>query len=317
MKPLAPVNMTAYGVALLISAGLAVAGVAVTAGPAPVVAAETPAQQTAQVIVVRAANACFSSLIRVTGFLVAREEAVVALDVPGLRVVEVLVKEGDKVTAGQPVVRLTRQSGEGPDAAAPGRNINTLRAPAAGVVTRSIAVVGATASAIPGEPLFRIAVDNEIELEADVPSIHVPELGSGQSARVEVEGSRELSGRVRLIPAAIDQRTQAGRARLSLERDASLRLGMFARATIDASRSCGISVPGSAVHYRTEGASVQVVRDNVVETRLVQVGLHSDTDTEIRDGLREGDLVVANAGSSLRDGDWVKPVVADGARIVR
>jgi hypothetical protein len=98
-----------------------------------------------------------------------------------------------------------------------------------------------------------------------------------------------------------------------LERDASLRLGMFARAAIDASRSCGISVPGSAVHYRTEGASVQVVRDNVIETRLVQVGLHSDTDTEVRDGLREGDLVVANAGSSLRDGDKVRPIFADGA----
>ena len=240
----------------------------------------------------------------------------VALDVPGLRVIEVLVKEGDKVTAGQPVVRLTRQSGEGPDAAA-GRNINTLRAPATGVVTQSNAVVGATSSALPGGPLFRIAVDNEIELEADVPSIHVPQLGSGQSARVVVEGIRELSGRVRLIPAAVDQRTQAGRARLSLEREAALRLGMFARATIDASRSCGISVPGSSVHYRTEGASVQVVRENIVESRLVQVGLHSDTDTEIRDGLREGDLVVSNAGSSLRDGDWVRPVVADSAGIAR
>jgi RND family efflux transporter MFP subunit len=212
---------------------------------------------------------------------------------------------------------LARQSGDGPDAAASGRNINTLRAPAAGMVTQSTAAVGTTASAMPGEPLFRIAVDSEIELEADVSSVHVPELGSGQTARVEVEGSRELAGRVRLVPAAVDRRTQVGRARLSLERDASLRLGMFARATIDASRSCGISVPGSAVHYRTEGASVQVVRENVVETRLVQVGLHSDTDTEVRDGLREGDLIVANAGSSLRDGDKVTPIVADSARIGR
>ena len=82
---------------------------------------------------------------------------------------------------------------------------------------------------------------------------------------------------------------------------------MFARATIDADRSCGISVPRAAVHYRTEGPRVQVVRDNVIETRVVQVGFHSDMDIEIRDGLREGDLIVANAGSSLRDGDRVNP----------
>jgi multidrug efflux pump subunit AcrA (membrane-fusion protein) len=86
---------------------------------------------------------------------------------------------------------------------------------------------------------------------------------------------------------------------------------MFARATIEANRSRGISVPHSAVLHRTEGPSVQVVRGDVVETKLVQVGYHSDTQTEIRDGLREGDLVVANAGSSLRDGDKVKPVEAD------
>ena len=53
---------------------------------------------------------------------------------------------------------------------------------------------------------------------------------------------------------------------------------------------------------------------NVIETRRVQVGLHSDTDTEIRSGLQEGDLVVANAGSSLRNGDRVTPIVAGSLR---
>jgi RND family efflux transporter MFP subunit len=165
------------------------------------------------------------------------------------------------------------------------------------------------------EPLFRIAVDNAIELEADVPSIHVPALAAGQTARAEIAAGRELSGQVRLVPAAIDQRTQLGRARISLERDPQLRLGMFVRATIDAKRSCGVSIPRSAVRYRTEGTSVQVVRDDTIETRSVQVGLNSDTNTEIVSGVRKGDMVVANAGSSLRDGDKVIPIVPDTARM--
>ena len=36
-----------------------------------------------------------------------------------------------------------------------------------------------------------------------------------------------------------------------------------------------------------------------------------ETVEKIREGLREGDLIVANAGSSLRDGDKVNPVMAD------
>jgi multidrug efflux pump subunit AcrA (membrane-fusion protein) len=299
----------------LVPAVVALAAVVLVAefstAPERALADDTSSSSDVQVAVVRATNACFSATVRVTGFLVARQEAVVNLDAPGFRVTEVLVGEGDRVTSGQTLVRLTRQSGEGQDAGAAGRSAPTLKAPAAGVVTRSTAVVGATASPVSSEPLFRIAVDNEIELEAEVPSIHVPVLSAGQTARVQIEASRELSGRVRLAPAAVDQRTQLGRARVSLERDPWLRLGMFARAEIDAERSCGISVPRAAVEYRTEGPRVQIVRANVVETRVVRVGFHSDTSTEIRDGLREGDMVVANAGSSLRDGDKVRPILAD------
>ena len=180
-----------------------------------------------------------------------------------------------------------------------------LRAPAAGTVTRSTAVIGATANPR-AEPLFRLAIDGEIELEAEVPSIHVPKLATGQTARVEIEDRRELTGSVRLVPAEINPMSQLGKVRISVERDPSLRLGSFGRATIDASRSCGVSVPKAAVLYRTEGTSVQVVRDRTVETRRVRVGFHSDLNVEIREGIREGDIVVANAGTSLRDGDQVQ-----------
>jgi multidrug efflux pump subunit AcrA (membrane-fusion protein) len=276
------------------------------AGAGAAKAVEPESIPAAQVIVVRATSACFSAAIRVTGFLVARTEAVVTFDAPGLKITEILAGEGDRVTAGQTLVRLSPTSGDS--------GATTLKAPASGLVTRSTAAIAGTASPMPGEPLYRIAVDNEIELEADIPSIHVPVLASGQGARVQLDDSRELSGRVRLVPASVDQRTQLGRARISLERASGLRLGMFARATIDANRSCGISVPRSAVTYRTEGTSVQIVSENVIASRKVKIGFHSDDDIEIRDGLREGDTVVANAGSSLRDGDRVKPIVADATR---
>jgi multidrug efflux pump subunit AcrA (membrane-fusion protein) len=304
------VQITVAGLALVLAANRAWPPVAT------VIAAETKSAADVQVTVIRATQAWFAAEIRVTGFLVAREEAVVSLDIPSYKINEVLVGEGDRVSSGQTLVRLTRLTGEVLDPSADRRPTTmNLKAPAAGVITHSAAVVGATASPLQNEPLFRIAVDNEIELEAEVPSIHVPLLAPQQTARIEIENNRELSGKVRLVPGAVDLKTQLGRVRVSLERDSRLRLGMFARATIEANRSQGISVPRSAVRYRTEGPSVQIVRGDVIETRLVRVGYHSDTDTEIREGLREGDLVVANAGGSLRDGDKVKPVDADSTRM--
>ncbi len=95
---------------------------------------------------------------------------------------------------------------------------------------------------------------------------------------------------------------------------AFLPIEVFAQAVINADRSCGISVPRSAVTYRTGGTTVQVVYNNAIETRSVQVGLHSDTEVEVRKGLNEGDLVVANAGTTLRDGDKVTPIDAGAVR---
>jgi len=302
------VVIVAAGAALPIGADLISLSRAMAAEPAVTAAP--------QVNVVRVANACFADTVRGTGFVVARQEAVVNLDMPGFSVVEILAKEGDRVSSAQVLARLARQSTDGPDAPAGAQapTSATLKAPAAGLITRSTAVIGATASPMQTEPLFRIATGNEIELEVEVPSVHALELRPGQTARVELENGRELIGRVRLAPAEIDPRTQLGRARISIKADPPVPIGMFGRVAISASRSCGLSVPTSALLYRTGGIRIQVVRDVTIKTVSVQVGLHSDTETEIVNGLREGDVVVANGGASLRDGDKVTPVFGDDAQ---
>jgi multidrug efflux pump subunit AcrA (membrane-fusion protein) len=270
--------------------------------------------QGAEVMAVQAVTYCFADTIGVTGFLVPREEAIVNLD-DGYRISETLVKEGATVANNQDLVRLTRletptmPGAPAPPGARPGPATIVLKAPVAGLITRSTAVVGAVASPR-AEPLFRIMINGEIELEVDVPSIHVTKLKADgrQTARVEVENGTELSGRVRLVPGEINPMTQLGRVRLSIDRNPTLRVGMFARAAIDASRSCGVAVPRSAVSYRTEGTSVQLIRDGVVKSQPIVTGLTSDTDIEIKNGVTEGDVIVASAGTSLHDGDAVKPV---------
>ena len=69
-------------------------------------------------------------------------------------------------------------------------------------------------------------------------------------------------------------------------------------------------MPLTAVLYGTAGTVVQVVRRQQVETRRVETGLMSGGQIEIREGLAEGDIVVARAGALLREGDPVRPVTA-------
>jgi multidrug efflux pump subunit AcrA (membrane-fusion protein) len=267
---------------------------------------ETPTN--ALVVVTKTTNACFSDLVRVTGFIVPRREAVVGVDQEGSKVSEVLVREGDMVTDNQELARLTPppQQAQGGSQGG-GRSAPTsLRAPAAGLVTEVRTIAGAPASPQAG-PMFRISVSNEIELDAEVPAIHILKLNPGASARISRDNVPDLIGRVRLVSPQIDRNTQLGHIRISLTNNPSLKIGMFARANIDAKRSCGVAVPRTAIDHLT----VQVVKGNTVETRKIRVGLVSDTSTEILEGLDVGEIVVADAGSSLHDGDQIKTMFAE------
>ena len=182
----------------------------------------------------------------------------------------------------------------------------SLRAPAPGLVTQVNTIVGAPASPQAG-PMFRISINNEVELDAEVPAIHMLKLNPGATARISRDDAPDMVGRVRLISPQIDRANQLGHVRISMSYNPSLKVGMFARANIDAKRSCGVAIPRTAIDHLT----VQVVKGTTVETRNVRVGLVSDTSIEILEGLDVGEIVVADAGSSLHDGDQIKTMFAE------
>jgi multidrug efflux pump subunit AcrA (membrane-fusion protein) len=261
----------------------------------------------ALVVVTKSINACFSDLVRVTGYVVPRREAVVGADQEGSKVDYVFVKEGDMVTDNQELARLSPpQQAQQQQGGAAKTGPISLRAPAAGLVTEVRTAVGAPASPQAG-PMFRISINNEIELDAEVPAVHLPKLNPGVTARITRDNAPDVIGRVRLVSPQIDRATQLGHVRIAVTNNPTLKIGMFARASIDAKRSCGVAIPHTAIDHLT----VQVIKGNTVETRRVRVGLTSDAATEILEGLEVGEIVVADAGSSLHDGDQVKTMFAD------
>jgi multidrug efflux pump subunit AcrA (membrane-fusion protein) len=269
---------------------------------------ESDTPSSALVIVTKSTNACFSDLVRVTGFVVPRREAVAGADQEGSRVTDVLVREGETVTENQELARLTPPPAQLAAAGGSARGASpvSVRAPAAGLVTQVNTIVGAPASPLAG-PMFRIAVNGEVELDAEVPAVHMMKINPGATARISRDNGPDIVGRVRQVSPQIDRNTQLGHIRISLTNNPSLKIGMFAQASIDAKRSCGVAVPRTAIDHLT----VQVVKGNTVETRKVRVGLVSDTSTEILEGLDVGEIVVSDAGSSLHDGDQIKTMFAD------
>ncbi|MGX4768617.1 efflux RND transporter periplasmic adaptor subunit [Bradyrhizobium guangdongense] len=277
---------------------VAVAGVLVL-GQCPATAADDDAPKGPAVTVLKAAKSCFSDIVEATGTIIAREETSVRPERPGLKVTDVLAEAGDTTTAGQVLARLALPEG------------GTLQvtAPVAGVIATSTAQIGNLASA-KGEALFTIVARSEYDLVGLVATNDVRKLAVNQPVTVRIAGAGDIDGKVRRIGPTVEPNIQQGMVYIGISSQKPLLLNASGRALIKTGQSCNVAVPLTAVQYSSAGTVVQVIRRNRVETKRVEIGLMSGGNIEVRDGVNEGDIVVARAGALLREGDPVRPVMA-------
>ncbi|MEP6841009.1 MAG: HlyD family efflux transporter periplasmic adaptor subunit [Bradyrhizobium sp.] len=267
----------------------------------PLFAADDPevAPRGAAVTVLKAAKSCFANIVEVSGTIIARDETQVRPERQGLKVAEVLADAGDTVTAGQVLARLNLPEG----------GQVTVQAPVAGLISATTASVGAMASG-KGEALFSIIARSEFDLVGLVPTRDIARLAVNQAARIKVIGAGEVDGKVRRLSTTVQPDSQLAQAFISITTNRRLLVNSSGRALITTGQSCGVSVPLTAILYGSAGTVVQVIKRARVETRRVETGLMSGGQVEIRDGIAEGDIVVARAGALLREGDPVRPVTA-------
>jgi multidrug efflux pump subunit AcrA (membrane-fusion protein) len=265
----------------------------------PMLAADDEAPKGPAVTVLKAAKSCFSDIVEASGTIIAREETAVRPERPGLKVTELMAEAGDTITAGQVLARLSLPEG------------GTLQvtAPVAGVISASTAQIGAPASA-KGEALFSIVARSEYDLVGLVPTSDIKKLAVNQPATVRLTGGGEVEGKIRRIGPTVEPNIQQGMAYIGISTPRRLLLNASARALIKTGQSCNVAVPLTAVQYSSAGTVVQLIRRNRVETKRVEIGLMSGGNIEIREGVNEGDIVVARAGALLREGDPVRPVMA-------
>ncbi|MBR0988633.1 MULTISPECIES: efflux RND transporter periplasmic adaptor subunit [Bradyrhizobium] len=268
-------------------------------GPYPAGAADDDAPRGPAVTVLKVAKSCFSDIVEATGTIIAREETSVRPERPGLKVTDVLAEAGDTTTAGQVLARLALPEG------------GTLQvtAPVAGVIATSTAQIGNFASA-KGEALFTIVARSEYDLVGLVATTDMRKLAVNQPATVRIAGAGDIDGKVRRIGPTVEPNIQQGMVYIGISSQKRLLLKASGRALIKTGQSCNVAVPLTAVQYSSAGTVVQVIRRNRVETKRVEVGLMSGGNIEVRDGLNDGDVVVARAGALLREGDPVRPVMA-------
>jgi membrane fusion protein, multidrug efflux system len=179
--------------------------------------------------------------------------------------------------------------------------------PVSGVIEKKHINAGAYVEA--PTMVFSVVDNSKLELESPVPSTQLGQIRSGQRVTFHVNSYPGVAfeGQVIEVGPAVDVQTRSAKVRIRVDnRSRQLKAGMFVEGEIlTGVRKQAIVIPAAAV-YRAEGTSagsyVFVVETSKAMRRSVQIGRETDSKLEITEGLKPGDLLVAEQKVELAEG---------------
>jgi multidrug efflux system membrane fusion protein len=191
-------------------------------------------------------------------------------------------------------------------------NYSTLVADHDGVITAVNADVGQVVQ--PGQPIFRLARQDEPEVLISVPENRLAELKEASAIAVALWANpgKLYAAKIREIAPAVDATTRTFAVRVSIVNpDAAVRWGMTANVALQgAAIATGTMLPLTAI-YQKDGAPAVWIYDPAskqVNLRAVQLGPFREDGVLVNTGLRGGEWVVTAGVHKLVPGQTVRPL---------
>ncbi len=149
-----------------------------------------------------------------------------------------------------------------------------------------------------GTTIMTIADLSEMIVKADINEVDVGKAAKGQQVKIVFDAvkGKTYHGRVKKITPAGSIKQNIVVYPLEVEilnPDESIKPGMTADLDIIAGNAKGVlCVPKEAVIKRADGSIVRLIKDGKPVPQVVVTGLEDDVKVEIKEGLKEGDIVL-------------------------
>lgn len=200
------------------------------------------------------------------------------------------------------------------------QNYQIITAPFEGVVTKRYANTGAmiqagTASQTQAMPVVRVSQNNLLRLILPVPESSVPQVSIAREVSVRVPTlNRTFTGRVARFTDKLQLSTRTMDTEVDVPNPSlSLIPGMYAEVDLQLQAHQGVlTAPPDAIDGTGANTRVFMVdSQNTIHIVPVQLGIETARNVEIRQGVKEGDLLVAGRRAGLKEGDRVRTVAAN------
>lgn len=183
-------------------------------------------------------------------------------------------------------------------------NLNNTRivAPISGYVASRNGNVGQIAAA--GSPMFSIKSTEMVNVEIAVTESVIPYITTDTNAIINVDTANmsNIEGVVTAVNTVKSQQTGMYTVKIKINnQNEALKIGMMADVVLNTQSSKNtLVVPSDSVMQEDE-YYVYVVNDNIAERRAVELGITNNDFTEIKSGLKAGEVVVVSGKEYISD----------------
>ncbi|MHB8155618.1 MAG: efflux RND transporter periplasmic adaptor subunit, partial [Candidatus Omnitrophota bacterium] len=237
-----------------------------------------------------------------TGDIKAQDEAVIYPKVSG-KIIEKVKEDGALINKGEAICYIDRDEVGLKFQKAPVESTLT------GILGRVYVDIGENVTV--STPIAFVVSVDKVKIALDIPEKYLPKITLGQQARISVDSweDEKFIGSVTKISPVIDLSTRTAPVEITIvNKEYRLKSGMFAKVqlVIEARKNVPV-ILREAIMGRDPDNYVFVVEEKKAVLRKISLGIRQGPYFEVRQGLKDGDLVVVMGQQLLSDGASVEP----------
>lgn len=171
---------------------------------------------------------------------------------------------------------------------------SVIKSPITGTISKLNVESGELVSA--GQPLLRVIDLEEMLVEIDLTAVSVSRIALGDKVNVKPEIMQQyIEGEVSSISPAADPQSRTFKVEVKIDNPGQrIKAGMFASVQLTKGKAGdAVIVPiASVVDLNTDSPHIFVVEDNRAVKKEIKIGIITDTQVEVLEGLKAGEKVI-------------------------
>jgi HlyD family secretion protein len=176
----------------------------------------------------------------------------------------------------------------------------TIKSPLDGIITNQNINLGQVVS--PGIALISIVDTSILKMKSTVTQDKLPILAIGQEMSISIDSypDRIIKGTITSIGPIAVNTGEVFPVEITLKNESGLMAGLSAHTSL-INKTQGIIVPISSILQNNDESCVYVIENNIASKRIVKIGVKSDTEAQILEGLNQGERVAVSNLNVLAD----------------